>query len=335
MVFSNRGELLKLVDKLTEVKINVVGDIIVDRYLWGKVERISPEAPVPIVEVKKTEDRLGGAANVAHNLTALGVKTELFGFIGDDQDGEAALQMLKRAKIGIEGVITERGRPTTLKTRVIAQVQQLLRVDKEIKGAPSTILGEALAAAVETHIDTSNGTIVSDYGKGVISPSLMAKLKKAKDAGRLNHTSRPFMLDPYPTNFGMYSAVSIAKPNRKEAERATGMQIKNKDDARIAGEKLLKIWGADLILISLGEDGLGIVSADSWTHLNTIAQDVYDVSGAGDTVSAVFTAALAAGASNQLAGDLANIAAANVISKIGTAVVTTDQLKSDIENLRF
>lgn len=335
MVFSTRGELLQLVDKLSEVKINVVGDIIVDRYLWGKVERISPEAPVPIVEVKKTEDRLGGAANVAHNLAALGVKTELFGFIGDDEDGGGALQMLKRAKIGVEGVITERTRPTILKTRVIAQVQQLLRVDKEIKGAPSTILGEALAAAVESHVDTSNGTIVSDYGKGVVNPMLMARLKKAKDEGRLNHTSRPYMLDPYPTNFSMYSAVSIAKPNRKEAERATGMQIKSKEDARIAGEKLLKEWNAELILISLGEDGLGIVSRDSWTHLNTIAQDVFDVSGAGDTVTAVFTASLAAGASSQLAGDLANIAAANVVSKIGTAVVTAEQLKTDIENLRY
>lgn len=335
MVFSARNELIQLVDSLKNVKLNVVGDIIVDRYLWGNVERISPEAPVPIVEVKKTEDRLGGAANVAHNLAALGIAAELFGFIGDDQEGAMALEMLKKAKIGIEGVITERGRPTTLKTRVIAQVQQLVRVDREIKGAPSNILCEALAAAVESHLSTASGTIVSDYGKGVVNQNLMSRMKRAKDEGRVNSSNKPYMLDPYPSNFSMYSAVAIAKPNRKEAEKATGMPIQNRDDARKAGQKLLELWQAELILLSLGEDGLMIIGRDNCTHIDTIAKDVFDVSGAGDTVTAVFTAALATGAPPQLAGDLANIAAANVVSKIGTAVVTAEQLKQDIENLRY
>lgn len=324
-------ELFTAIDRFDGKKVLVVGDIILDRYIWGSVDRISPEAPVPVVEVRRIEDRLGGAANVVRNLAGLGVKASLCGFVGDDDEGRIVLSLLQEAGISKDGVIIDRQKPTCLKTRVIAAAQQVVRIDREDRQVQAAPLQEGFAAVVDAHISDCDGVIFSDYGKGAITETLLKKI--VSKPGRFGINKLPLVVDPHPANFQYYHGITVAKPNRKEAERASGVKITDHASAFVAADKLRALWGAELMLITLGELGLVLVGEKFRHALDTLAQDVFDVSGAGDTVTAVFTTALASGASPLVAGDLANIAAGIVVSEIGTVAIDRIRIVHEVERL--
>jgi D-beta-D-heptose 7-phosphate kinase / D-beta-D-heptose 1-phosphate adenosyltransferase len=306
-----------------------------DRYIWGTVDRISPEAPVPVVAVTKTEDRLGGAGNVVRNLTALGARVSACGFVGDDKEGQTVLQLLSASGVNKEGVLIDKDRPTTVKTRVIAHAQQVVRIDREVKGSHSIALREGFSALVDAQIDSSRAVVLSDYGKGAISETLMRHCDAAHAAKRIGWQIRPLVLDPHPSNYSIYHSVTVAKPNRKEAELASGIAISDRASAAHAGRVLIERWGAEVLLITLGEDGMAVVKrgTEDALFLETVAREVFDVSGAGDTVTAIFAAAAAVGASERMASSLANIAAGIVVSEVGTVAVDMERLKAEVKLL--
>lgn len=332
---SSKKELLEALERIKGIPVLVVGDIILDRYIWGHVDRISPEAPVPVVDVKRVEDRLGGAGNVVRNLRGIGASVSLCGFIGDDDEGRIVLNLLEDLDVLKDGTMIDRTRPTCLKTRVIAHSQQVVRIDREERILSASPLKEALSAVVDSQIDASKAVIISDYGKGAVSETLMKKFDAAKKKGRVGYGIRPVVLDPKPANFDIYAGITVAKPNRKEAEWGAGMKISSPEDALTAAKILKKRWGADLMLITLGEDGLVIVppSEKDEIVLDTVAQEVYDVSGAGDTVTALFTAAIASGSSPRVAGDLANVGAGVVVSEVGTVSIDATRLKEELDRI--
>jgi D-beta-D-heptose 7-phosphate kinase/D-beta-D-heptose 1-phosphate adenosyltransferase len=288
-----------------------------------------------VVDVKTLEDRLGGAGNVARNLRNLGATVSLCGFVGDDDEAQVVYRLLEQDGISREGIMVDRTRPTCLKTRVIAHSQQVVRIDRESRAGVAHSLREGFAAVVDAQIDQSKALILSDYGKGAVSPTLMQRLIAAAENKRLGLGARPLVVDPHPANYAIYSHISVAKPNRKEAEAGAGMKIVDRATALEAGKILCERWDAAMVMITLGEDGLVIVQRgiETGTFLETVAREVFDVSGAGDTVTALFTAAMATGASVDVAGDLANIAAGVVVSEIGTAPISLERLKREIHRL--
>lgn len=334
-VVTPKEVLLETLDRIRDIPVLVVGDLVLDRYIWGTADRISPEAPVPVVRVRRTEDRLGCAGNVVRNLLNLGTRLNVCGFIGDDEDGRTILRLLEEKQVGKEGVIVDRSSPTIVKTRVIAQHQQIVRIDREENTARPPALLEGFAALVDAQIDSAKVVLLSDYGKGAITESLMKRLLDAEASGRIGKGVRPVVLDPHPSNYDIYSKMTVVKPNRKEAEIAAGVKIPDKEAACAAAPILLKRWNADMMLISLGEEGLIIARADGGRPIliDTVAQEVFDVSGAGDTVTAVFAAALGVGADPQVAGDLANIAAGLVVAEVGTVAINREKLVRAIQAL--
>ncbi len=328
-----KRELSEALERIRGVPVLVVGDLILDRYVWGNVSRISPEAPVPVVEVVRTEDRLGGAANVARNLRSLDARVTMCGFIGDDDEGRRVVAQFDKDGVSKEGVIIDRERPTSLKTRVIGQRQQIVRIDRENVEPRSVAMQEAFAALVGTHIEASRAVILSDYGKNAVSEALIRRFEEARTGGRISLKDRPLVVDPHPTNYAIYAGMSVAKPNRREAEVASGIKIVDTASAIAAANVLLSLWQAEMMLITLGEGGMVMTFADKSEPiiLATQARQVFDVSGAGDTVTAVFTAAVAAGATPRVAGELANISAGIVVSEVGTVAVNIDKLRAEIE----
>lgn len=332
VTLSTKEELLSALDKLRESSVLVVGDLMLDRYIWGDVERISQEAPVPVLEVMRDEERLGGAGNVIANLLALGVKVTVCGFVGDDEAGRALLSLLKMEGVNSDGVLVDRNKPTTVKTRVLAKKQQMIRIDRERRDLQDPALREAFATLIEAQVKQHRCVIISDYGKGSISEELFKRLDQLKAAGVTGLKQIPVIVDPHPRNYSLYRSITVAKPNRKEAEAGAGMQIPDQAAAIEAAKILQKRWSAEMLLVSLGADGLVIVgSHDSEAIVrDTQARSVFDVSGAGDTVTAVFSAALSAGVSPAVAGDLANIAAGLVIAEVGTVAVSLEALRAEI-----
>ena len=335
---SNESQNIYLegLDKINGLNALVIGDIILDRYIWGNAERISPEAPIPIVNENRQEDRLGGAANVVRNLRGIGVNVDLCGYIGDDVEGKIVLDLLKKENVSSDGVLVDRLRPTSIKTRVLASNQQMLRVDREDKTQRTPVMCEAFAALVEASVKKADFVIVSDYAKGVVSEVLIEHLEKLQNAGELSFAKKPIIFDPHPDNYSIYKTVCIAKPNRKEAERAINMPIKSREDACVAVQKIIDMWHSEMALITLGADGMVIKRSDDSEPiiLDTMAKKVFDVSGAGDTVTSVFAAALSAGVSPSVAGNLANIAAEVVVSEVGTIPIELNKLKDAIEELK-
>lgn len=332
MKLGNKDELLAILDRVASTPILVVGDMILDRYIWGKVDRISPEAPVPVVDVVRMEDRLGGAGNVVRNLATIGAKPSVCGVVGDDEDGNSVVRLFEEIGADHSGLVIDSDRPTVLKTRVIAHTQQIVRIDREKRDFAGAPVSSKLSQALEGAIDASRAIILSDYGKGAVSDELLGVLHAAYASGRLGLNNRPLFVDPHPRNYERYHAMSVAKPNRKEAEIASGRKIESLEDAFRAAEILLAKWNSEIMVITLGEDGMIVRQAGSkeGLHLETTAHEVFDVSGAGDTVTAVYTSALAVGASPVLAGVLANIAAGIVVSEVGTAAVDLQRLREEV-----
>ncbi len=328
-------KLEKILDKIKNLEFLVVGDLILDKYIWGNVERISQEAPVPVLEITKNENRLGGGGNIIKNLRNLGVKVTACGLVGDDIEKKEIINLLKDSDVSTEGIFIDKSRPTTIKTRIIAKTQQLVRIDREEKTTPNTDLKNKISEFVSKSMKSVDGIIIADYGKGVINSDLLTLISEARKNNKIGLKVKPVSVDPSPANHDLYQGISIAKPNRKEAEKATGIKITDQASARRAGQILREKWNCEMVLISLGEDGLSIFSTENpdGIFVDTVAREVFDVSGAGDTVTSVFTAAIAAGADSLAAGELANLAAGIVVSEVGTVPIRRDQLDLELNKV--
>ena len=320
--------LEEIISGFKDVRIVVIGDLILDEFLWGKVNRISPEAPVPVVEVEKQSFMCGGAANVAANIRALGGKVYLCGIVGRDSRGKLMLEQLQSRKVDTGGVIIDSARPTTLKTRVIAHHQQVVRVDRENSQPLEQKNWKRILNFVEKKLDRIDAVLVEDYGKGVVVPGLIKGLVSLGKKAKLLVN-----VDPKENHFSYYKKVTAITPNREEAGKATGIRIKDKSSLKKAGEKMLSDLDCQAVLVTLGEDGMCLFEKKKkLVHIPTVAREVFDVSGAGDTVISAFTLSLAAGASFPQAAQLANCAAGIVVGKLGVAVATKEELKQKVKS---
>lgn len=322
-----RQQMDQLFSAIAATKVLVVGDLILDKYLWGKASRISPEAPVQVVEVDHDELRLGGAGNVVNNLLALGCHVYLASVVGADGDGKNLLQLLTRQGVNIEGVVSSPHRTTSRKSRVLASHQQIVRIDRECTHPINTDEQAALFNYCRQQLPQLGAVILSDYLKGVLAPELLQKIMA------LCHSRHvPVIVDPKGADFRRYTGATILTPNRRETEAATGVAIENESSLIKAGSILLNAQKLDALVLTRSEEGMSLFFADGRiTHLPTEAREVFDVSGAGDTVVAVIGAAMAAGAGLDEAAGLANLAAGIVVGKLGTSTVTTQEILNDFE----
>jgi len=312
----------KYISVFRKKKILVVGDLLLDQYIWGDVSRISPEAPVPVVWVQKEDYLPGGACNVANNLVELGVAVSLVGVIGDDIRGNLLRENLGGKNIISDGIFIDKDRPTSLKTRVIAHHQQVVRIDREnIDTVKGSIL-KKIVDYVRDNIDRFDGIIIEDYGKGVVTPGLLRSIvPMARRKGKI------VAVDPKESHFPFYKGVSVITPNHHEAAKAVGFSLKDSGDIVKAGERLLRKLKADNILITLGEEGMMLFEKGKKARkIPTLAQEVFDVSGAGDTVIAVYTLSMVSGSPSIIAAHLANCAAGIVVGKVGAATVSREEL---------
>lgn len=307
-------------------KILVVGDIMVDHYIWGSCNRISPEAPVQVVNVKSENNRLGGACNVGANLSALGAKVSLCGIVGDDSLGKWLASELDRLGIDVSCIIPT-NRPTTQKSRILISHQQVLRVDREDSAPITTQLEDELYELLEHKLHSFDAIILSDYAKGLLTTNLTQRIITL---ARSLH--KPVLVDPKGSDYAKYKNATLLTPNKLEASLATQTQITDDTSLKVAMDKLKSLCNLDICLVTLSEDGIAILCDDSLVKSPTIAKEVYDVTGAGDTV----IAALAFGLSNGLdifqASDFANAAAAVVIGKIGSATASLSEIISFLHN---
>ena len=309
-------------------RILVLGDVMLDEYLWGNVSRISPEAPVPVVEIMRESVKLGGAANVALNVKTLGDEPLLVGIIGDDRNAEKMMEALREVQIKSEGIFIDPSRMTTIKTRVIAHNQQVVRADRESTEEISEKLGEEIVSFVKKKIQEIDGLIISDYGKGVISYKLLSELiELCKRNGIF------VAVDPKETHFMNYKQVSLITPNHHEAGFAYGKRIKDENSLEEVGWGLLEKLNAEALLITRGEKGMSLFEANRvLTHFPTRAKRVFDVTGAGDTVISAFTSAFATGANYKESALISNHAAGIVVGEIGTVQVTKEELMEDLKD---
>ncbi len=322
-----RDRFEALLKKFRSTKILVIGDLILDEFIWGKVERISPEAPVPVVWVDQESVMPGGAANVARNVRALGGEVRLVGVVGKDTAAHRLLAELKEKGIPTDNILTDPARPTIAKTRVIAHHQQVVRIDREQVKRFDASLNKRLIEAALRLIPQVDGIIIEDYGKGLISPELLKPVviwaKRHK---------KVIAVDPKEEHFSTYRGVTALTPNKKEASLAAGFPITDKESLHRAGAEIIKRLSPEVLLVTLGEEGMALFAGDGAkpVHIPTVAREVFDVSGAGDTVIAVFTLARAAGASYLEAARLANAAAGVVVGKLGTADCSAQELRNVI-----
>ena len=325
MISTDKGQLQKIVGLFADQPILVVGDLILDHFVWGTVDRISPEAPVPVVRVVKESFHLGGAANVARNLSVLEARPLLVGMVGRDEAGEKLVEELGTEKISSEGIIQVADRSTTVKTRIIAQHQQVCRTDRESTDLPSDEVVSEIKESYQNYLEQARGIIVSDYAKGVLSQVLVPDLiQEARERGIF------VAVDPKRNDFSGYRGASLVTPNTKEAERASGVEIVDEASFLQAGQRLLETTQVDSLLVTRGEEGMTLFEGQEHAHIPTVAQEVFDVTGAGDTVIGSLTLAVTAGASVGEAAVLANHAASVAVGKLGTAAATVEELLASI-----
>jgi rfaE bifunctional protein kinase chain/domain len=323
----------ELISGASRSRILVVGDVMLDEFIWGSVRRISPEAPVPVVQLERESFMPGGAANVARNLAALKVPTELFSIIGRDLAGKKLKRILSEANVRSEGCVCSDSRSTTVKMRIIAHQQQVVRLDRDSTGDLGNRATSQLLKQLEKNIESADALVVGDYGKGVVTQPLLNALKKICRAQGVW-----LSVDPKPAHVLDLSGVSLLTPNRKEAFELAGVPDASRcadplhdEQLMMVAERLLASISPTMLLITLGEHGMLLCqNGKQPIHIPTVAQQVFDVSGAGDTVIATLTAAIAAGGSPIEAAILANHAAGVVVGKIGTAITTPEELLSSI-----
>jgi D-glycero-beta-D-manno-heptose-7-phosphate kinase len=327
--------LQQILDRASAKRIVVVGDLMLDEFVWGKVGRISPEAPVPVVEVIGESFYPGGAANVARNLREFIERVGVIGMIGQDRTGDQLRQLLAAQKIDIVGSVEEKDFRTVVKTRIIARNQQVVRVDREQIVGPSPEQIASVVAAVQKKLPEIDAIIFEDYGKGFLTADLVSQI--ASDAREAN---KIVTADPNSRNLIEWTGMTAVKPNRAEAFLAAGIPWRDPDEAPQdhvdlvrAGNALLEKWDAENVLVTLGEHGMMLFQKSRPPHhIPTKARQVFDVSGAGDTAIALFTLALVCGATPVEAAEIANHASAVVVGKLGTATVTRSELLASFEH---
>src|SRR6266404_3095371 len=318
----------ELLDNMINRNIVVLGDVMLDEFLWGDVTRISPEAPVPVVDIRRESTHLGGAANVLANLVALGAKACVVGVVGDDFAGERIHSSVRdKSTFQADGsLVTDNSRPTTIKTRIIAQNQMVVRADREHRIPVNGKTEELIIAAVKSALETAHALVVSDYDKGVVTPRILAQV--LPDAyGRM-----PVLIDPKMRNFDAYSPATLITPNHYEALRMANLEEDSDEGLKLAARAIRGRLSCDAVLITRGDRGMMLVEGDrDPINVDTAAREVFDVTGAGATVIAALAAALAAGASMIEAAVLANHAAGIVVGKLGTATATAKEVLDSIK----
>jgi D-glycero-beta-D-manno-heptose-7-phosphate kinase len=332
MDFAGDGEnLIRCIDGFPKTTVLVLGDIIMDEYIWGDVSRISPEAPVPVVDVRQETKMLGGAANVVNNIAALGGRAILCGVVGYDRTGEEIIQKIEGLNLPTGGIIQVPGRPTTIKTRIVAQSQQVVRFDRESRNPVGEESLNRVFSFIKGEKDRIQGVVVSDYDKGVVSPGLMVRLKAfCRDCGVI------LGVDPKPNHFDHYHGIDVITPNHHEAGAFCRTPISDQKSLVQAGTYMLHELKCRSVLITQGKEGMTLFEENGEiTHISTVARKVFDVTGAGDTVISAFCLGLAAGVDLKSAATIANFAAGIVVGEVGTSVVKAQDLKQVIrERLR-
>jgi D-beta-D-heptose 7-phosphate kinase/D-beta-D-heptose 1-phosphate adenosyltransferase len=322
----NRDALIEALRKWRKKRILVIGDVILDRFIWGSVKRISPEAPVPVVEIREETACLGGAANVSANIRYLGGIPIPLGIVGSDPDGRTLQREFQKLGIARAGLVIDPNRATTVKTRIIAHQQQVCRTDREDRSPMSEDARDKVIAHFRARLSSADGVIVSDYAKGTISADLLKKILPLAEA-----EGKIVCVDPKVRNLSFYRPATVITPNTAEAEHASGITISNTKDLVRAGQKIMRQTGIRHLLVTRGESGMTLFERPSRvTHLPTDAREVFDVTGAGDTVISTLTLGLVAGLSILEAAILANIAAGIVVGKLGTASVSPEEILARI-----
>jgi D-beta-D-heptose 7-phosphate kinase/D-beta-D-heptose 1-phosphate adenosyltransferase len=321
------SNLNSIIQKFSDVKVLVIGDVMLDQYLWGSVERISPEAPVPVVKLQKTSLVLGGAANVAANIAGLGAKPILIGAIGVDNESKLFKPLLDKLKISPANLVKIKNRPTTIKTRIVAHNQHVVRIDQENNQYLSKTDEEKVWKKIEEAIDKTEIIIVSDYAKGVLTENLLSRLITTAKQKR-----KKLLVDPKGNDYKKYKGADILTPNRFEAAQACHLPADGQEIVEQAGEMLIKNLNLESVLITQGEDGMTLFQKGGKPfHLDALARKVYDVTGAGDTVIAAFGVSLGSGSDLLEASEIANISAGIVVEEIGTTTITLEKLQNFLE----
>ncbi|HUF05030.1 MAG TPA: D-glycero-beta-D-manno-heptose-7-phosphate kinase [Aridibacter sp.] len=316
----------ELLERFKDLKVLVVGDLMLDAYLSGTVERISPEAPVPILHVNGRRSVLGGAANVAANVRGLGAAASVAGVLGTDNEAAEMIEALKKEEIGSEGVVVSNSRPTTVKTRLVAQHHQFARFDREVSSALDEEESEALLTRLEDLLDSNDAVIISDYAKGVVTAEICTRL-----ITKSNEKQIPVFVDPKGANYEKYRNASLLTPNEREALEASAFLGLEGVEVEDAGEQLRSSLGLPALIVTRGERGITIFEEGSGPKMiEARERKVFDVTGAGDTVVAAVAVASAAGADLGTSAELANLAAGCVVERLGTSAVTLDDLRREL-----
>jgi D-glycero-beta-D-manno-heptose-7-phosphate kinase len=321
-------ELKGYIDKFPQTRVLVIGDIIVDEYIWGDVSRISPEAPVPVVEIIKEEKRLGGAANVVNNITSLRGQAGICGVVGDDANGREIIERIKGLMLDVDGIIEDPDRCTTVKTRVLGLNQQMVRIDREVKSSIKEDIKKNILGYLQRNIHEIDAIVIADYGKGVVTSSLMNNVRDL-----VANTGIIIGVDPKPDNFESYHGIDVITPNHHEAAAFCRFKIKDEESLLAAGRHMLDRLDCRSVLITQGKDGMTLFEKDKLPcHIPTVARKVFDVSGAGDTVIATLCLGVASGMDLRSAAFISNFAAGIVVGEVGTSVVKAEELKKAIDN---
>jgi D-beta-D-heptose 7-phosphate kinase/D-beta-D-heptose 1-phosphate adenosyltransferase len=317
-----RIRVTEILRRLRERNVVVLGDVMLDEFVWGDVTRISPEAPVPVVDVRRESVHLGGAANVLANLIALGARGSVVGVVGNDNAGERLRNGLRELGTDAgDNLIVDEVRPSTIKTRIIAHSQLVVRADRESRTPVNSQIEEQIVARLKAALREADAFVVSDYDKGVVTPRILGEILP------FAYERVPVLIDPKLRNFSFYRPATLVTPNHHEALRMSDSEDHSDDGSHHAASVIRKKLGCDAVLITRGDRGMMLLEGDGEpVYVKTAAREVYDVTGAGDTVIAALAAALAAGTSMIEAATLANHAAGIVVGKVGTATATADEL---------
>jgi D-beta-D-heptose 7-phosphate kinase/D-beta-D-heptose 1-phosphate adenosyltransferase len=319
----------QIVSKFASLRIVALGDLMLDEFIWGEVRRISPEAPVPVVEVKRETWQLGGAGNVVSNLLELGAQAMAIGVVGNDDSAKHLRARLTERRADTEGIVTDASRPTTRKTRIVAHSQQMVRADREDRSPISADIENLIVDTFSRALSKADAVIISDYEKGLLTSSLLRRVIESTQSQQ-----KTICLDPKIRNFAHYRGVDVITPNQIEAERASGVEITDEASLVLAARRIRDLISCKNVLITRGEHGMSLLDDQGEiTHIPTVAREVYDVTGAGDTVIATLTLALASGANLNEAAIIANYAAGIVVGKIGTATISNQELLAALQLL--
>lgn len=323
----DKKHIIEILNNFPEKTIFVVGDIIMDQYIWGRVTRISPEAPVPVVDMEEESFLLGGAANVLNNIISLGSKALICGVVGHDDTGRKVIHELRVRGIDTGGIIVESNRPTTIKTRIIAHSQQVVRYDREKRDEINHNSREIIKEYLKNRLSEIDALIISDYCKGVITKELISEI-----VALVNSKGLPIVADPKVGHFDLYEGITLITPNTLEASDGSGVYIYDNKSLEMAGKALIEKLGCKATLITRGEEGMTLIEDNrDITYIPAVAKKVFDVTGAGDTVIGVMALAIAAGATLKEAAIIANHAAGIVVGKVGTAVIGMEELRISLQ----